>query len=50
MLTHTGEKPYECICKQGFTQKSSLKTHLKRHSDTTRAKKLHAAKRDYGLL
>lgn len=30
--THTGEKPFVCLCGQAFTQKSSLKTHIQRHA------------------
>ena len=30
--THTGEKPFACLCGQAFTQKSSLKTHIQRHA------------------
>ena len=32
MLTHTGEKPFACLCMQTFTQNSSLFTHIKRHA------------------
>ena len=31
---HTGEKPFAClVCNTRFTQKCSLKTHMKRHSE-----------------
>lgn len=30
MVTHTGEKPFSCLCGQAFTQRSSLNTHVKR--------------------
>lgn len=33
-VTHTKEKNYACpICDRRFTQNSSVKTHLKTHSD-----------------
>ncbi|PRD29142.1 UNVERIFIED_CONTAM: Zbtb10 [Trichonephila clavipes] len=38
LLTHTGERPYECvkpfkcpICGRGFTEKSSLRRHAVTH-------------------
>lgn len=31
MLTHTGDKPFECYCGKSFNQKSALKNHSRRH-------------------